>query len=284
MTSSQTRTATPISENIEEAKRRVARCIENREESLDLRSLNLVNVPEEVAELTWLTELRKLYLYLNPIRTLPATLSQLTKLTTLNIADGTSSAADPVIGTLKNLRILVLGGVGLNKFPDWILDLEELRVLDLFDNDLRKLPESLGKLSELEFLRIDSNPLQQLPSSLLGLKNLVRLYVDAKLRIPKEITESRDAKKILDYYFRIRGERHPLNEFKLILVRRGGVGKTALVHRLTMGKYKEFKRTPGIKITKWPVQIDADHVQAHIWDFGGQEIVHGTHRFFMTER
>src|SRR5215217_4443009 len=138
MTSSQTRTATPISENIEEAKRRVARCIENREESLDLRSLNLVNVPEEVAELTWLTELslvqnqisevpafigrltelRKLYLYLNPIRTLPATLSQLTKLTTLNIADGTSSAADPVIGTLKNLRILVLGGVGLNKFPD----------------------------------------------------------------------------------------------------------------------------------------------------------------------
>jgi len=25
-------------------------------------------------------------------------------------------------------------------------------------------------------------------------------------------------------------------------------------------------------------------VHAHIWDFGGQEIMHGTHRFFMTER
>jgi internalin A len=75
-----------------------------------------------------------------------------------------------------------------------------------------------------------------------------------------------------------------LNEFKLILVGRGGVGKTTLVHRLVTDKYKEFKRTPGIRITKWPSKVDDEEVRAHVWDFGGQEIMHGTHRFFMTER
>ncbi len=33
-----------------------------------------------------------------------------------------------------------------------------------------------------------------------------------------------------------------------------------------------------------PVTIAGEAVQAHVWDFGGQEIMHGTHRFFMTER
>src|SRR5262249_15050958 len=30
--------------------------------------------------------------------------------------------------------------------------------------------------------------------------------------------------------------------------------------------------------------IDGQDVRAHVWDFGGQEIMHNTHRFFMTER
>jgi internalin A len=76
----------------------------------------------------------------------------------------------------------------------------------------------------------------------------------------------------------------PLNEFKLVLIGRGGVGKTTLVHRLVTGNYKEFKRTPGINITQWPIIIGGHSGRAHIWDFGGQEIMHGTHRLFMTER
>ncbi len=31
-------------------------------------------------------------------------------------------------------------------------------------------------------------------------------------------------------------------------------------------------------------KLISDQVHAHIWDFGGQEIMHGTHRLFMTER
>jgi internalin A len=92
--------------------------------------------------------------------------------------------------------------------------------------------------------------------------------------------------RIFDYYFRTRdpSARQPLNEFKLILVGRGGVGKTTLVHRLQHGQYRTFRRTRGVRITKWPMELDGEPVYAHIWDFGGQEIMHGTHRFFMTER
>ncbi|HEV7404260.1 MAG TPA: COR domain-containing protein [Chthoniobacteraceae bacterium] len=140
-----------------------------------------------------------------------------------------------------------------------------MRTLDLKGNDLSALPAWLSELP-LEYLFLDGNDKLGLP--------------------PEIIAAATDPKKILDYYFRIAAPdaAQPLNEFKLVLVGRGGVGKTTLVHRLVESEYKEFPETPGIRIAKWPVTIDGEEKRAHVWDFGGQEIMHGTHRFFMTER
>ena len=304
MTTSRNRTRTDSLENLAEAQRRIQRCILDKSPELRLNGLGLKHLPSEVASLTWLRELwisghqlselpefvgqlkelHTLILLGNPIRLLPQSLALLTKLHTLAITLETLSATSSVVGQLPNLRVLGLEGSRLNNFPDWILNLKKLESLYLDRNCLSELPGSLSELSQLAVLNIQGNNFKELPASLLNFENLRQLYVDNSLGIPKEINESRDARKILDYYFRIKNESQPLNEFKLILVGRGGVGKTTLVHRLTTNKYKEFKRTPGIIITKWPVQIDNDQVHAHIWDFGGQEIMHGTHRFFMTER
>jgi internalin A len=307
MTSSRLRIRTRPPENWAEALRRIDACIESQDDELSLENLGLRSLPEEIAQLTWLTHLsissnlisqvpefigrlvglESLSLAGNPISVLPASLAQLSYLETLLITDGTPSAANSVIGKLPNLISLSLAGIGLKKIPDWIQNLHKLEALYLNNNELQYLPDSLSKLSRLVILNIAGNDFRQLPSSLLSLTHLRKLYIDLILGIPKEIIQEADARRILDYYFRIKGpesQQQPLNEFKLILVGRGGVGKTTLVHRLTTNKYKEFKRTPGINITKWPVQIDGDQVQAHIWDFGGQEIMHGTHRFFMTER
>jgi len=195
------------------------------------------------------------------LRQLPREIASLTWLTQLWVSENYITEIPEFIGKLKELQILVLQG-----------------------NPIRNLPDSMAELSRLQALSLLRTDLKQLPTSLLSLKKLTTLHIDPILGIPTEIADSDDAETILDYYFRIQNERQPLNEFKLILVGRGGVGKTTLVHRLTTGKYKEFKRTPGISITKWPVEIEGDEIQAHIWDFGGQEIMHGTHRFFMTER
>ena len=91
--------------------------------------------------------------------------------------------------------------------------------------------------------------------------------------------------EILDYYFRIRtGAKSPLNEAKLILLGRGEVGKTCVVNRLVHDKFSSTLMTRGIAITQWPVTSGKASVRLHVWDFGGQELQHATHQFFLTER
>ncbi|MBK8721294.1 MAG: hypothetical protein IPL95_03105 [Saprospiraceae bacterium] len=36
-------------------------------------------------------------------------------------------------------------------------------------------------------------------------------------------------------------------------------------------------KTDGIEISDWTVK--RDKIKVHIWDFGGQEIMHATHKF-----
>jgi internalin A len=63
------------------------------------------------------------------------------------------------------------------------------------------------------------------------------------------------------------------------------VGKTSLIEVLKGGSFIEgMKKTEGIAITRWPVMLPDGEAMALVWDFGGQEIMHGTHQFFLTRR
>ena len=42
--------------------------------------------------------------------------------------------------------------------------------------------------------------------------------------------------------------------------------------------------TDGIAIADWPIRLKDAEVRVHVWDFGGQEIMHATHQFFLTHR
>ena len=84
---------------------------------------------------------------------------------------------------------------------------------------------------------------------------------------------------------RPRPEKRPLNEGKLILVGRGEVGKTSLVKRLVENEFNDDEsKTQGIRITNWFLPHGANAFRLNVWDFGGQEIMHATHQFFLTER
>jgi internalin A len=255
-----------------------------------LQRLNLVGnqLCELPVSLGELKKLREVQLSNNQLRGLPVSFGGLKQLQVLRL-DGNQLRELPAsLGELEQLQTLYLSDNQLGELPTSIGKLKQLRELRLDGNDLHALPSSCGGLDQLQVLRLDGNQLRELPGSLSDLKQLKWLWLDGnrELLIPEEIVGTHDARKILEYYFLIRGRgaAQPLNEFKLILVGRGGVGKTTLVHRLVTGKYEEFKRTPGINITQWPLKIDGEEVQAHVWDFGGQEIMHGTHRFFMTAR
>ena len=70
----------------------------------------------------------------------------------------------------------------------------------------------------------------------------------------------------------------------------GGVGKTSLVKRLVDNDFDpDEPRTDGIFIRGWQVTnrehtAEKERIRLNIWDFGGQEIMHATHQFFLTKR
>ena len=44
-------------------------------------------------------------------------------------------------------------------------------------------------------------------------------------------------------------------------------------------------KTDGIAIQKWPISVHDDReIRLNVWDFGGQEVMHSTHQFFLTKR
>ena len=78
----------------------------------------------------------------------------------------------------------------------------------------------------------------------------------------------------------------PLKEAKVLLVGDGGAGKTSLLKRLTKNEYdKAEPQTHGINIAEWETQApQKGKLHVRLWDFGGQEIMHASHQFFLTKR
>ena len=137
-----------------------------------------------------------------------------------------------------------------------------------------------------------NNQISTLPIEIKNLKKLRRLDLTGTLlQIPPEILGRTDEPQaILDYYFS--HTKKALNECKVLVVGQGSVGKTSLIQQLITSKFNPSEtKTEGIAITRWQIengQIEAESDQfkitLNIWDFGGQEIMHATHQFFLTKR
>jgi len=126
------------------------------------------------------------------------------------------------------------------------------------------------------WLQEDASVLREQPS-----QETVRMLMESVRWINSRVRKDRDQRKVAPP----RLEKRPLNEGKLILIGRGEVGKTSLVNRLVKSDFSgEERKTQGINITKWFIQVTNDSIRLNIWDFGGQEIMHATHQFFLTER
>ena len=178
------------------------------------------------------------------------------------------SGLDSLPQSIKNLTELKELNLSANNFqivPKEILHLKKLRVLDLSDNHISFLPEWLLKLPDLEVLNIRDNEFDYIPSEIYA----------------------KPAKELINYVLKAskKEEYRRLDECKLIVVGSGGVGKTSLINMLTTGNYDtDEQKTDGIEIKKWEIDTKDKKVKVNIWDFGGQEIMHATHRFFMTRR
>ncbi|MEM7534418.1 MAG: COR domain-containing protein [Chloroflexota bacterium] len=164
-------------------------------------------------------------------------------------------------------------------------------------NQFSTLPETIVNLQNLQFLNLSPNKLNTLPNAIVNLQMLKRLWVDDNqlTHPPQEIAQQGiDA---IRYYFAEALQNNQIDylyELKLLLVGEGRVGKTSLAKSLTNPNYQlEYEQsTEGIDIHTWIIPKEGfgdnpeitNDVRLNIWDFGGQEIYHATHQFFLTKR
>jgi internalin A len=275
-------------------------------ENLDVFRNHLTNLPEVLGKLP---QLRVLDVGENRLARLPDWLGQLTRLQVLKASKNNLAILPESLGQLKQLQGLRIDGNKLTALPESLGQLAKLQGLDVRSNQLSSLPQSLSRLTRLKHLWAGNNRLTSLPESLRALLaslDGLELHGNDRLGFPSEILGTPWEQSlwqedpflvevkpppvppatIVDYYFRTRQHGQPLNEAKLILVGRGGVGKTCLIKRLIHNTFNEHEpETPGIEIQPWEVALpQGDSVRLHVWDFGGQEILHATHQFFLTER
>ena len=277
----------------------------------------------DLTPLASLTRLTALYLQSNRITDLTP-LSALTGLSELRlssnqITDLTPLAALTGLTTLylnnnqilnaNDLKILIYGR---NKITDLtplipLVAAKNLKNLSLENNQIKHLPPQFLQLEipikwEKIFyengIGLEGNPLETPPIEI--------------------IKKGHDA--VVSYFKQLEASKVQLLQCKLLIVGSGEVGKTTLMKKLKdptfiVEKGKE-STTHGINITPWALQCNfaqgecqssvsvSDRsamyqqsvsvsesnkgeectVNVFFWDFGGQDIYHSTHQFFLTKR
>ncbi len=286
--------------------------------SLDLSHNGLTTLPEAIVHLQQLTSLD---LSRNQLTTLPEAIASLQQLTSLDLSYNQFAKIPDVVFQLKALNQLVLCGLNLTELSESISQLEKLEYLNLFNNYLSSLPDKISNLKKLIFIRISGNQLKTIPDSIYELYSLEELDLSAnslseedhlnkiqyispnilnlKLLRTLDIDENplgnppieiaaKGIDAIRDYFRQLEAEGTDyLYEAKLLIIGEGGAGKTTLAKKIEDQNYqlREEDSTKGIEVIRWDFPMkDGRQFRVNIWDFGGQEIYHATHQFFLTKR
>jgi internalin A len=169
------------------------------------------------------------------------------------------------IGQLTNLQSLDLKVNQLTSLPAEIGQLTKLRSLDLSNNQLTGLPAGIGRLSNLQSLNLEGNQLPKLPPEIQGVQSILQFY-------------NQQAEQSIDRLY----------EAKLLIIGEGGAGKTTLAQKIQDPDYhmkQDELSTDGIDILQYRFLLEnGKEFRVNIWDFGGQQIYHETHQFFLTKR
>jgi len=241
---------------------------------------------EEIKGLDNLTALNELYLEFNQINEIRG-LELLTALDTLYLS---SNEIDEIKG-LEKLTSLNTLYIKKNKISEikGLEKLKQLKSLDLQDNKIKDISKAKKYLIEgnLEIV-LNSHFYSYLGGG-------INLYGNPIKNPPIEFVKQ-GKQAILDYFENKTNEAGKkevdyIYEAKLLLVGEERAGKSTIGEILSdpAVKFKEGKKsTEGIDIFKWEIPATesqlAQDFTFNIWDFGGQDIYHSTHQYFLTRR
>lgn len=265
-------------------------------QQLDLTS----NLIQEIMGLDKLVDLQRLDLAFNKIQEIKG----VDKLIALNHLDFNSNLIQEIKGLDK---LIALNQLNLNsnqiqeiKGLDKLIALNQL---NLSDNQIQEI-KGLDKLIALNLLNLRGNEIKDispLVPFLIKEKNPLKITDDLWTHVSGEINVSdnplttppmviveKGNDAVLRYFEKIAQEgQEQVYEAKMVLTGSGESGKTSLSLRLNNKECdlpKKDERTKEVEVSdyRFPMQNGKDFT-AHIWDFGGQQIIHNFHRLFMNE-
>ncbi len=221
------------------------------------------NQISEIKGLDSLTALKTLKLHNNQISEIKG-LDSLTALETLTLYSnkiteikGLDSQTELKTLTLYYNKITEIKGLD---------SLTALTALDFSSNQITEIKE-LEKMATLTDLKLFNNPLRDMPPELAGEDVFYNCIRDCRNWWAETANPANTQQNTL---------------VKLQLIGNGGVGKTSLLQALEKGRcQEECISTHGVLIRPLSFQVPGDAIQFRTWDFGGQEIYHGTHRLFL---
>ncbi|HAN19571.1 MAG: hypothetical protein A2X13_14995 [Bacteroidetes bacterium GWC2_33_15] len=256
-------------------------------EYLFLNSNNITEIPPSINRLQ---NLKVLDLGNNQIKSLPVELFELEKLETIYLSNNFIETIPKNIENLKRLKFLYLDNNLIEELPSEFGRLKSLEHLYICNNKLNSLPLNFGNLTNIKTLFILNNNIKLLPTELGNAKGLSFILYEGNniSNIPLEIF-SKGSKAIITYLKELStDEKVQLFEAKLLTVGEGAVGKTCLLKKLKDFEYKIDENqvsTEGIDIDSMTlISNNSTEIKLNLWDFGGQEIYHSTHQFFLTRR
>ena len=270
----------------------------------DLKSLGLRN--SRISDCSFLGELKNLKsldLRNNDISDC-SFLNELKDLESLDLSSNSISDCLFLNG-LKNLKFLDLRNNSIRSFS-FFSKLKELESLDLSSNGISDC-SFLSELKGLTSLYLRNNEIKEIPPYLANGRMAVNLddqYASYQIDLydnpiekpPLEIARQGNT-AILNYYAQLTTQgKDRLYEAKMLIVGEGESGKTTLAHKIPNPNCPLphiDDRTRGISIQTHPfpcrtpdpsTESQPRTFHLNIWDFGGQEIYHATHRFFLSKR
>ncbi|MBI2417105.1 MAG: leucine-rich repeat domain-containing protein [Ignavibacteriales bacterium] len=208
-------------------------------------------------------------------------LKELKGLTTLDLRNNQLTDVSN-LKELKGLTTLDLSNTQL-KDVSFLKELKGLTTLGLGDNKISVLPECISEFnleidiemrySQTGYITLRNNPIETPPLEI--------------------VQQGKDA--IRNYFMQLAAQGFDfVYEAKMLVLGEGGSGKTSLVRKLkdeNAALPEDKDTTRGIDITELffsvPDKENATHtrqLKLNVWDFGGQQIYHATHRFFLTNR
>jgi internalin A len=232
----------------------------------------------------------------------------LSSLQSLDCSDTPVSDLGPVAG-LSSLQSLNCRSTQVSDLGP-VAGLSSLQSLNCAGTPVSDL-HSLCQLVVLRELRCDATHVSDLPDGLIWLDSLQRLCLhDTPIAdIPTEVRSESPGDDCLD---RIRAHLRDLEagserlpDAKALVLGNGRIGKTQICRRLRGELFDaNVLSTHGILVTSVPLAMPAPEqdgaladtrgegaapaaaglARLHLWDFGGQDLYHGTHALFLRTR